>query len=138
LPRLDVYFARKSAFFSGFRSCSDFSTWHLPIFAISEHGYHRVPLFRILTGTLMEHALSCPTLLIERDKKGLQLPNIFPSQIKNFPIPDISIPQQIALADEIQAEMDIQNSGIKQILKKRKEIEKHVLNAIGISKQGNW
>lgn len=76
--------------------------------------------------------------LIERDKKGLQLPNIFPSQIKNFPIPDISISQQIALADEIQSEMDIQNSSIKQILKKRKEIEKHVLDAIGISKQGNW
>lgn len=76
--------------------------------------------------------------LIERDKKGLQLPNIFPSQIKDFPIPDISISQQIAIADEIQAEMDIQNSGITEILKKRKEIEKQVLNAIGISKQGRW
>lgn len=35
----------------------------MPLLQISEHGNHRVPLFRNPAGTLMEHALSCPTLL---------------------------------------------------------------------------
>lgn len=71
--------------------------------------------------------------LIERQKKGLgNNTNIFPSQLREFPVPNISISRQSGIANEIEAEINKQNSRVEQILKKRQEIEKHVLAAIGI------
>lgn len=54
----------KTQISSGSARVPIFSAHFPPFFPISEYGNHRVPLFRNLTGTLMEHALSCPTLYI--------------------------------------------------------------------------
>ena len=62
-PWLDVFLSQKARFSSGSARVPIFLQTFLFVSQISEHGIHRVPLFRNLTGTLMEHALSCPTLL---------------------------------------------------------------------------
>ncbi len=62
--------------------------------------------------------------LIETHKKGLgNNTNIFPIQIKQFPMPDISPEKQIEILDEINAEFSAQNDLKHQIESKRKKID---------------
>lgn len=71
--------------------------------------------------------------LVERQKKGLgNNTNIFPSQIKEFPVPDIDIRQQNAIAERITDEMDKQKAIDLEIAQKRKEIDGLVMRAVGI------
>lgn len=68
--------------------------------------------------------------LIERDKKGLgNNTNIFPSQIKEFPIPDISLPRQDFITEKIDAIFTAQRAIDVEIDAKRKKIERLVLAA---------
>lgn len=71
--------------------------------------------------------------LIYTHKKGLgNNTNIFPSQIKEFPIPDISIKEQDKIAQEIKSEIDAQRKIDKQIEEKQKEISRIIEEAIRI------
>lgn len=68
--------------------------------------------------------------LVEINKKGLgNNTNIFPNQVQEFPIPDISLSEQQKIVDMINAEMDKQKEIEKQIDKKKNKIEK-MLNTI--------
>ena len=63
--------------------------------------------------------------LIEVHKKGLgNNTNIFPSQIKEFPIPDVAHEKQTEILDEINAEFSAQDEIKGQIEDKRKEIDR--------------
>ena len=65
--------------------------------------------------------------LIEINKKGLgNNTNIFPSQIQEFPIPNIPLPRQQEIVDEIKKELDKQEEIKKQIEEKRDKIDKIV------------
>ncbi len=61
--------------------------------------------------------------LIHSHKKGLQNQNIFPRQIKEFPMPSISPEKQIEILNEINEEFSAQDKIKQQIEDKRKEID---------------
>ncbi|MDX2082981.1 MAG: restriction endonuclease subunit S, partial [Rickettsiales bacterium] len=63
-------------------------------------------------------------VLIEINKKGLgNNTNIFPSQIREFPIIDISLTRQQKIVDEIKLELDLQEQIKKQIEAERQKID---------------
>lgn len=65
--------------------------------------------------------------LIETHKKGLgNNTNIFPTQIKQFPLPDISSEKQTEIIDEINEEFSAQDKIKRQIEDKRKEIDRTI------------
>lgn len=69
--------------------------------------------------------------LVERQKKGLgNNTNIFPSQIKEFPVPDIDMQRQNAIAERITDEMDKQKAVDIEIEQKREEIDGLVMRSI--------
>jgi len=68
--------------------------------------------------------------LVHTNKKGLQNKNIFPSQIQEFPMIDISLREQQKIVDEIKAELDKQKK-IKQKMKtERNKIEEIIKKVI--------
>lgn len=69
--------------------------------------------------------------LIEVNKKGLgNNTNIFPSQIQEFPIIDISLKDQQKIVDEIKAELDEQEEVKKKIEAERNKIDVIIERAI--------
>lgn len=69
--------------------------------------------------------------LIYTHKKGLgNNTNIFPNQIKEFPLPDISLSEQNEIVKEIKNEIDEQNEIEKKIEEKQNEIIKIIENTI--------
>lgn len=69
--------------------------------------------------------------LVYTHKKGLgNNTNIFPSQIKQFPIPDWDESQQIEIIQAIKAQLDEQKQIDKQIEAKQQEINKIIREAI--------
>jgi restriction endonuclease S subunit len=68
--------------------------------------------------------------LIHTHKKGLQNQNIFPSQIRELPIIDISLEKQQKIVDEIKEELDKQEMTKYQINNERRKIEKVIEDAI--------
>lgn len=69
--------------------------------------------------------------LIEINKKGLgNNTNIFPSQIQEFPMIDISLKEQQKIVDEIKAELDKQGEMKKKIEAERNKIDEIVEKAI--------
>ena len=69
--------------------------------------------------------------LIEVYKKGLgNNTNIFPIVIQEFPIPDISLPEQQRIVDEIQAEINQQKKIQKEIADLRNQIDEIILQSI--------
>ncbi|OFX32819.1 MAG: hypothetical protein A2X08_06840 [Bacteroidetes bacterium GWA2_32_17] len=69
--------------------------------------------------------------LIYTHKKGLgNNTNIFPSQIQEFPIPELTIKQQENIVSEIKASIDAQREIEKQIQEKQQEISKIIIDAI--------
>lgn len=72
--------------------------------------------------------------LIEINKKGLgNNTNIFPSQIKEFPMFDIPLSKQNRIVEEIKEEIDNQELINKNIKKERDKIEKIIDEAISKS-----
>jgi type I restriction enzyme S subunit len=68
--------------------------------------------------------------LVEINKKGLgNNTNIFPGQIQEFPIIDISINEQKKIVSEINRELDEQEKFEKQIISERSKID-HIINEI--------
>lgn len=62
--------------------------------------------------------------LIESNKKGLgNNTNIFPSQIRDFPLPDISLARQDQIVSKIRTQLEEQEAKRTGIEKKRGEIE---------------
>lgn len=62
--------------------------------------------------------------LVEINKKGLgNNTNIFPNQVQEFPIPDISLSEQQQIIDMINTELNKQDIIRKQISEKKYEIE---------------
>lgn len=62
--------------------------------------------------------------MIEINKKGLGTnTNIFPSQIQEFPLIDISTKTQQKIVDEIKAELDNQEGVKKKIETERNKID---------------
>lgn len=69
--------------------------------------------------------------LVEINKKGLgNNTNIFPSQIREFPLIDIPLSDQQKIVNEIKAELDKQEEIKKQIEAERNKIDKIVENVI--------
>ena len=69
--------------------------------------------------------------LIEVNKKGLgNNTNIFPSQIQEFPMIDISLKDQQKIVDKIKAELDKQEQIKKQIEQERNKIDEIIEKAI--------
>jgi len=68
--------------------------------------------------------------LIHTNKKGLQNKNIFPGQIQEFPMIDISLKDQQKIVNEIKAELDNQKKVKKIIRKERNKIDEIIENAI--------
>ena len=69
--------------------------------------------------------------LVEINKKGLgNNTNIFPSQIQEFPIIDISLKKKKKIVDEIKAEIDKQEEIRQKIEKERKKIDEIIEKAI--------
>ncbi|MBU2504037.1 MAG: hypothetical protein KJ879_03235 [Nanoarchaeota archaeon] len=69
--------------------------------------------------------------LVEVNKKGLgNNTNIFPSQIQEFPMIDISLEDQQKIVDEIKAELDKQEEINKKIQTERNEIDEIIEKAI--------
>ncbi len=68
--------------------------------------------------------------LIEINKKGLQNQNIFPSQIQEFPLLDISKEEQQRIVDEIKTELDAQEKIKTEIEVERNKIDEIIENAI--------
>ena len=72
-------------------------------------------------------------MLIECNKKGLgNNTNIFPSQIRNFPLPEVSKIQQEKIVAEINSKIESQKVKLKTIRSKRRKIEKLVENLLTI------
>lgn len=70
-------------------------------------------------------------VLIEINKKGLgNNTNIFPSQIRELPIIDISLARQQEIVDEIKLELDSQEEIKKQIISKRQKIDSIIEQSI--------
>lgn len=71
--------------------------------------------------------------LIEVYKKGLgNNTNIFPIVLQEFPIPDISLPEQQRIVDEIQAEINQQKEIQKEIADLRNQIDEIILQSISV------
>ncbi len=69
--------------------------------------------------------------LVEVNKKGLgNNTNIFPSQIQEFPMIDISLESQQKIVGEIKAELDAQEEMNRQIEAERDKIDEIIENAI--------
>ena len=69
--------------------------------------------------------------LVEVNKKGLgNNTNIFPSQIQEFPMIDISLKNQQKIVDEIKAELDAQEEMNQKIESERNKIDDIIENAI--------
>lgn len=68
--------------------------------------------------------------LIEVYKKGLQNQNIFPIVMQEFPIPDISLPEQQRIVDEIQAEIENQEQIKAEIASLRNQIDEVIIQSI--------
>ncbi len=68
--------------------------------------------------------------LIHSNKKCLQNKNIFPGQIQEFPMIDISLKEQQKIVDEIKVELDKQEGIKKQIETERNKIDKIIEKAI--------
>ena len=68
--------------------------------------------------------------LIHSNKKGLQNKNIFPSQIQEFPMIDISLKDQQKIVDEIKAELDKQEEIKSKIESERNKIDEIIEKAI--------
>ncbi len=69
--------------------------------------------------------------LIEVNKKGLgNNTNIFPSQIQEFPMIDISLKAQQKIVDEIKAELDKQEEMKKEIESERNKIDEIIEKVI--------
>jgi len=68
--------------------------------------------------------------LIHSNKKGLQNKNIFPSQIQEFPMIDISLKEQQRIVDEIKAELDKQEEIKSNIERERNKIDEIIEKAI--------
>lgn len=70
--------------------------------------------------------------MIESNKKGLgNNTNIFPSQIREFPLPDISISEQEKIVSKIKGQLEVQEAQKNAIEQKRMEIDviiKKVIN----------
>ncbi|HCJ66762.1 MAG TPA: hypothetical protein DHV62_05400 [Elusimicrobia bacterium] len=70
-------------------------------------------------------------VLIESNKKGLgNNTNIFPSQIKEFPISDVSLNRQNKIVEKIKSQLDEQEQKKKTIDQKRQEIEQVIEDAL--------
>lgn len=68
--------------------------------------------------------------LITSHKKGLQNQNIFPSQIKEFPMPDWDETKQAEIVEQIKTQLDEQKEIDRQIEAKQQEINKIIEDAI--------
>lgn len=69
--------------------------------------------------------------LVEVNKKGLgNNTNIFPSQIQEFPMIDISLKEQQRIVDEIKKELDKQENHKQEIANERNKIDKIIEKAI--------
>lgn len=68
--------------------------------------------------------------LITSHKKGLQNQNIFPSQIKEFPMPDWDEAKQAQIVEAIKTQLDAQKLIDKQIEAKQQAISKMIEDAI--------
>jgi len=68
--------------------------------------------------------------LIHSNKKGLQNKNIFPSQIQEFPMIDISLKAQQKIVSEIKAELDRQEEMKKKIEAERNKIDEIIEKVI--------
>ena len=69
--------------------------------------------------------------LIYTHKKGLgNNTNIFPSQVRELPLPEISVAEQDKIVNEIKAETDKQRVFDKLIEEKKQQIDKLIQNAI--------
>ena len=69
--------------------------------------------------------------LIEVNKKGLgNNTNIFPSQIQEFPMLDLSLQNQQKIVDEIKAELDKQESMRQKIKIERNKIDEIIEKTI--------
>lgn len=68
--------------------------------------------------------------LIEINYKGLQNNNIFPNQIQEFPIPDISLDRQQDIVDKIKFQIDEQNKVNEEIKSLRDKIDDIIEKAL--------
>jgi restriction endonuclease S subunit len=68
--------------------------------------------------------------LVHTNKKGLQNKNIFPSQIQELPMIDISLEAQQKIVDEIKAELDRQEEMKKKIEAERNKIDEIIEKAV--------
>ena len=68
--------------------------------------------------------------LIYTHKKGLQNQNIFPSQMRELPIPEISLSEQEKIVTAIKTETDKQREFDKKIQDKKEEITRIIQEAI--------
>lgn len=68
--------------------------------------------------------------LIHSNKKGLQNKNIFPSQIQEFPMIDISLREQKKIVGEIKTELDKQEEVKKKIEAERNKIDEIIIEYI--------
>jgi len=71
--------------------------------------------------------------LVEHNKKGLgNNTNIFPSQIGEFPMLNLSLEEQSKIVKKIKSRIEDQQKYTKQIEEKRAEIEKIILDSIQV------
>lgn len=70
--------------------------------------------------------------LIEVNKKGVQNQNIFPSMIREFPIPNISLTEQAIIVKQIQEKIDKQNEIDNRIEKIQKTVMEIVEKSINL------
>ena len=68
--------------------------------------------------------------LIHSDKKGLQNKNIFPIQIKEFPLPDFDLNKQKKIVDQISNELKNQDEVINTINILRKRINDLITSSL--------
>ena len=68
--------------------------------------------------------------LIFTHKKGLQNQNIFPSQIKEFPILELSLIEQEEIVNTIKFEIDKQREFDKKIQQKKEKINTIIQESI--------
>ena len=69
--------------------------------------------------------------LVEVNKKGLgNNTNIFPSQIQEFPMIDISLKDQQKIVDEIKTELDAQEQMNRKIEAERNKVDEIIEKAI--------
>lgn len=68
--------------------------------------------------------------LIHSDKKGLQNKNIFPIQIREFPMPDIDLNRQNSILKEIKNRLYNQEINLKELDNHRKKIDELIEKVI--------